>query len=203
MREPPYDRCVFVNCPFDPDYKPILDAIVFTIHDCGFVARIALEDVGSGRIRIDKIRDLILKSRYSIHDLSRINEPRLNMAFEAGICFGAKFFGGKKHATKDFLVLDAEPHRYRKTISDIAGQDAAFHGNDPVQAIGCVRHFLARKSGMAPFVGADHIMERYARFTAGLPQAAHDARLTVGELSSLEYLPDLTALMTGWLTRNP
>jgi hypothetical protein len=36
-----YKENVFINCPFDADYKPIFDALVFVIHDAGFVARCA------------------------------------------------------------------------------------------------------------------------------------------------------------------
>ena len=28
-----YDDRVFLNCPFDTKFKPLFDAIVFTIHD--------------------------------------------------------------------------------------------------------------------------------------------------------------------------
>lgn len=31
-----YDTDVFINCPFDDDYKPLFDAVVFAVHDCGF-----------------------------------------------------------------------------------------------------------------------------------------------------------------------
>ena len=41
---------VFLNCPFDDQYKPIFEALVFTIHACGFTARCALEDGGSERV---------------------------------------------------------------------------------------------------------------------------------------------------------
>ena len=34
-----YSDHVFINCPFDDQYKPLFNAIVFAIHDCGFVAR--------------------------------------------------------------------------------------------------------------------------------------------------------------------
>ena len=129
-----YDRSVFLNCPFDDTYKPILDAIVFCIHDSGFVAEIALNDIGTGKTRPAKIVDMIGRCRYSIHDLSRIDEPRLNMAFECGICYGALTFGTGRHKRKDLFVLDAEEHRYKKTMSDIAGQDADVHHNDPVKA---------------------------------------------------------------------
>jgi len=30
-----YQRNVFVNCPFDADYQPLFQAIVFTVEDCG------------------------------------------------------------------------------------------------------------------------------------------------------------------------
>jgi hypothetical protein len=39
---------VFINCPFDDEYKPLFDAIVFAIYDMGFVARCAREVIDSG-----------------------------------------------------------------------------------------------------------------------------------------------------------
>ena len=45
---PGYDDGVFVNVPFDHGYKKLFDALVFAVHDCGFVAHCALEsDDGS------------------------------------------------------------------------------------------------------------------------------------------------------------
>ena len=41
-KPPDYDNRVFLNCPFDAKFKPLFDAIVFTIHDLGFQARHAL-----------------------------------------------------------------------------------------------------------------------------------------------------------------
>jgi hypothetical protein len=43
MPLPFYQQNVFINCPFDEPFRTILEAIVFTVHDCGFVARSALE----------------------------------------------------------------------------------------------------------------------------------------------------------------
>lgn len=50
---------VFINCPFDPAYKPLFDAIVFTVHDCGFIARCALEEEDATQARIDQIYNII------------------------------------------------------------------------------------------------------------------------------------------------
>ena len=46
---------MFINCPFDPEYRPIFEAVVFAVHRCGFVARCALEDGDSDVVRIAKI----------------------------------------------------------------------------------------------------------------------------------------------------
>ena len=191
-----YDSSVFLNCPFEQNYKPILDAIMFCIQDCGFVTRIALQDVG-GTPRLAKIIEMIRLSRYSIHDLSLMETTRLNMAFECGIFTGAREFGQGLQKRKDLLVLDGVPHRYRATISDISGQDAAIHNNNPVDAINCVRGFLAKKSGKR-VPGAEYIVRRYQRFCSVLPAFAEAAKLSLTELNSLEYLPDLANVMATW-----
>jgi hypothetical protein len=197
----PYDRCVFINCPFDTAYKPILDAILFTIHDCGFIACTALEDKGAGQTRIDKLRTLIADSRFSIHDLSRVkltkSDPlaRLNMGFECGLALGAKFYGNEKQRRKDLLVLEAEPFLAQKALSDIAGQDACEHNNDPLEAIKQVRAFLARKSKFVDIPGHDFIQRRYNAFRAALPKMARQKNITMRELKTLDYLPDLHQLI--------
>jgi hypothetical protein len=38
-----YDQCVFINCPFSADYKPIFQAILFAVYACEFRPRSALE----------------------------------------------------------------------------------------------------------------------------------------------------------------
>lgn len=178
--------------------------MLFAIYDCGFVGRIALEDAGTGQPRIDKILEIIAACRFSIHDLSRVERsrvtplPRLNMAFECGVFLGARVFGSARHQAKDLLVLDSKPHQYKQTMSDIAGQDGAAHENDPHKAIGCVRSFLARKSKRANVPGEGYIVTRHAAFQRDLPKMAQEGKLTLRELTRLEYLPELLGLMSGW-----
>ena len=38
-----YADRVFINVPFDRRYKKLFDALVFAVHDCGFVAHCAFE----------------------------------------------------------------------------------------------------------------------------------------------------------------
>ena len=54
-----YNLTVFVNCPFDDSYLPLMEALIFAIHDCGFIARSALEAEDSSEVRIDKIARII------------------------------------------------------------------------------------------------------------------------------------------------
>lgn len=61
---------VFINCPFDAGYRPVLNAILFTVFDLGLVARCALEEEDTGEFRLAKIERIIEECRYSINDLS-------------------------------------------------------------------------------------------------------------------------------------
>ena len=35
MQSTHYNDNVFINCPFDAIYKPLFDAMIFAVHDCG------------------------------------------------------------------------------------------------------------------------------------------------------------------------
>jgi hypothetical protein len=122
-----FERNVFVNCPFDKRFQPLLRPLLFTIIYLGLQPRIALERTDSGESRLDKILELIRESKYSIHDLSRSEANaagelyRLNMPFELGLDHGCRTFGQAKFRDKRALVLEAEPHRYKAAISDLSG----------------------------------------------------------------------------------
>ena len=46
-----FEDSVFINCPFDSEYRAIFFALVFAVHDCGYIARCALEVDDSGLAR--------------------------------------------------------------------------------------------------------------------------------------------------------
>jgi hypothetical protein len=143
---------VFVNCPFDPTYKGLFNAIVFAVFDLGFVPRCALEIDDASQIRFDKISGIIEECRYGIHDLSYVRLdpgtrlPRFNMPLELGLFLGCKKFGGRHQRTKTCLVLDRRPHRYKKFISDISGHDIQSHKGTTKAAISKVRNWLQTSS---------------------------------------------------------
>ena len=206
-----YNRSVFVNCPFDEQYKPLLHATLFAIHDCGFVARIATEDVGGREARLAKICRLITQSRWSIHDLSRVQAsgrtklPRFNMPFECGLAYGAMTFGPQGQARRDMLVMTAVPFQDKATLSDLSGIDPSYHENSIPKLIAAVRRFLAAKSQAGTVRGAAAISRRLLNFEHRLPQAVRAVANSVSyrEIKSFDYLNDWLHLATSWMIANP
>jgi hypothetical protein len=196
-----YTADVFVNCPFDSQYQPMFEAIVFCAMDCGIRPRCALEVEDSAQVRIDKIFSIIADCRFGIHDISRTelepdaNLPRFNMPLELGIFLGAKRFGSSKQRQKACLVLDIERYRYQRFISDIAGQDVQSHAGDPRRAILVVRNWLRNVTGRSSLPGGAEINRRYLQFHEHLPTMCRDLRLDVDELT----FTDLTYLVAAWL----
>jgi hypothetical protein len=148
VRSIDFDKSVFINCPFDRDFFPLLRPILFTVIYLGLKPRIALEELDSGRSRMAKISQLISASQFAIHDLSRIEAKyvgelyRLNMPFELGLDVGCRLYGSKQQQRKKCLVLEAEAYRYKAALSDLSGYDIAAHGNDPPRVVTEVRNWL-------------------------------------------------------------
>lgn len=138
----PFETNVFINCPFDNEFKKILHPLLFTIIYHGLKPRIATERIDSGEQRISKIIELIKDSKYSIHDLSRVKASvageifRLNMPYELGIDVGCREFGTGKLRSKQYLITASEHYEYQKALSDIAGSDIAVHNDDSLQTVG-------------------------------------------------------------------
>jgi hypothetical protein len=178
---------------------------VFAIHDCGFIARSALEIEDSGQARVEKILNLIGDCRFGIHDISRAGLdrqtrlPRFNMPLELGFFLGAKRFGPAHQQDKRCLVLDRARYRYREFCSDIAGQDVREHADEPSQAIRATRDWLSTHRSEILIPGGKSIFERYERFRIQLPVQARALKLDHRELTFLDY----RQLMIGWLIKNP
>jgi hypothetical protein len=194
-------RHVFINCPFDRAYEPLFRAAVFTVIDCGFKPRCALEVDDASEVRIEKICRIIAECRFGIHDLSRteadapLNLPRFNMPLELGIFLGAKRFGGSDQTRKSCLILDTEPYRYQAFISDIAGQDVHAHGGDVVRLIRAVRDWLRASSRRKMLPSGALVAERFHNFEGALPVLCRRLDLNEAELTFADYL----GLAATWL----
>lgn len=202
-----YEDSVFLNVPFDPRYEPLLRALIFTIHDCGLVARCARELDDGGRLRLERICSLMSESMFGIHDISRTGLdrshrlPRFNMPLELGLFMGAQRFGSPMHRKKRCLILDRDEHRYRNFCSDLSGQDVRAHWNCAEGAVTSVRNWLSshliNRGVQVP--GGRRILERYRSFTRQLPEMCRDLHLESRNLLYSEYVN----LLTGWLKGNP
>jgi hypothetical protein len=194
---------VFINCPFDAEYRPLFDAIVFTIQLTGFRPRSSLEASNAATNRLQKIMNIIGQCKYGIHDLSRIELnttglPRFNMPLELGIDLGAEKYGNSRLGTKTLLVLDRTPNRYQQFISDISGQDVYAHRRSVRQAVILVRDWLAIESGRPAIPGGNYVYQRYRTFRSNLPQLSMRLRTTPDQLT----FGDFTQLIKIWLEEN-
>ena len=201
-----YDSSVFINCPFDEAYQRLFDAIVFSVHDCGFSARSALEVDDGAQVRINKIYQIIAECRFGIHDLSRteVNPetelPRFNMPLELGIFLGARQYGQEEQREKRVLILDREAFRYLKFISDIRGQDIKAHNGDERTVITLVRDWLRnalRGTGISIPSGS-LIFGRYESFKEDLPVFCTGLNLDPRELIFNDYVQ----VVEVWLEEN-
>jgi hypothetical protein len=164
-----FDRSVFINCPFDDDYDPILQAILFCVIDLGYTPRLAKERMDSAENRLSKIREMIESCRYSIHDLSRCQARkkgehfRLNMPFELGIDYGCRLYFGQGRDQKKILIMEEKPYRYQAALSDLAGCDIQTHAAKYDKALGRVRNWLVTEAG-APKTAPAVLLSRYVKF---------------------------------------
>jgi hypothetical protein len=200
-----YADNVFINCPFDVQFDPLKNAIIFSIFDCGFVPRCALELGNGNNVRFENIKKLIYECRFGIHDISRTelddinNLPRFNMPLELGVFIGAAKYGGKNQKSKSILILDTEQHRYQKFISDIAGQDIRAHGGQEATVIKHVRNWLASESKRKNMPGGEHIGGRYAQFKVDLPEICRKALITSVDLPYNDY----ANFVSEWVAASP
>lgn len=196
---------VFINVPFDRRYSKLFHALVFTVHECGFVSRCALESDDGSEIRINKLYQIIRDCALGIHDLSRTTLdkanrlPRFNMPLELGIYLGAKHFGDLSQKRKSALILEREAYRYQKFCSDLAGQDIRAHNNTVVEAIRAVRDWLRSARSSAVIPGAAVIAQRYIAFRRDLPKMCRAEGIAVTGVVFLDY----RTFVVAWLEENP
>ena len=198
-----YVEDVFINCPFDEDYWPLFDAMLFTLMACGFQPRCALEVIDGSEVRIEKLFRMISECRLAIHDLSRVQLsqpsqlPRFNMPLELGIWLGAKRFGLRQR-NKVCLILDTEPHRYQKFVSDIAGQDPVPHADRPDQLVTAIRNWLQTVQPQKQVPGGHAFADSFRRFLTDRIELAKVARLKIDKLTFLDRM----RLLEEWLDVN-
>src|SRR5262249_16824450 len=108
-------------------------------------------------------------------------------------------FGGKTHKSKVCLIVDTEPHRYQRFISDIAGQDVFAYNGDRARLIHGLRGWLRTSSRRSNIPGAAAIQMRYSLFEEELPRICEKLNLPIWELTFLDFI----TIVTEWLSIHP
>lgn len=197
-----FDRNVFLNCPFDNAFKPLLKALVFELIYLGFSPKLS-QTLSSSSIRANQIKNLIRDCKFGIHDLSRSKAmiagelPRFNMPYELGLDIGAIEYGSRRLKTKKILILETDRFHYQKVISDIAGQDIENHNDDPKTLITKVRNWFSANFPNKAIVGQSVIWIAYNQFIDDL----NTSLSTSYTLNEIEEMPigDFIKFSTDWI----
>jgi hypothetical protein len=125
---------VFLNFPFDEEFRPLADAMNFAVVAGGLLPVCAYDLTTPDRPRLDLLVEAIRCCRYSAHDFSRskgegkANFARMNMPIEMGMAlFHALQTQRQEHRCLFFV---ATPYDYRSFASDLSGLDPKVHNND-------------------------------------------------------------------------
>lgn len=175
MEHPSFDNSVFINCPFDAKYAPLLEAAIFTCVYLGFHPLLASIRLEAGENRLDKIVGLIKLAKYSIHDLSRSkalkkgDQFRMNMPFEFGIDYGIRQSARGRLKNKKFLVFETARFDLKSALSDIAGQDVEHHDDNYISVVKSIRDFFCIEANVAA-EGPLRILDQYATFLGWLTE---------------------------------
>jgi hypothetical protein len=128
---PPDPRAVFLNIPYDDEFRSLYIAYIVGLFQLDLIPHLAAEIAGGER-RLNRISALIRSCRYSLHDLSRIEvsvsssaTPRFNMPLELGMTITWAEMRPKHHT---WFVLESEPFRLQRSTSDLNGTDPHVHG---------------------------------------------------------------------------
>jgi len=125
------EKSVFLNIPYDDRFRRLYLAYISGLIHLDLDPHATIEIPG-GKNRLDKILDLIVSCRYSIHDLSRVEldrnppftAPRFNMPFELGLAVASTKLGSRPH---DWFVFETVHRRISKSLSDLSGTDPNIH----------------------------------------------------------------------------
>jgi hypothetical protein len=179
---PSYEGSVFLNCPFDDLFAPLFHAAVLTIGALGFTPRWARETEGESEPRIDRIARGLRESKYSVHDLSRLqnegpdNLPRFNMPLELGMAVSLRYLGKISGVPHSWVALVPQGFVHHKFISDLAGFDPPAHDQTPSSVIKAISGWLTIQPDYSPPAPSPRtIFEAYPELVRLLKEAEGEA----------------------------
>lgn len=185
------ENAIFINCPFDNKYLPLLRALLFVSRFYGLEVKIASSDLDSKSNRLARIITLMRETKYSVHDLSKMKSEkkgeyyRMNMPFELGLDYG---IGGKD---KVFLIFEKNPFKLKIALSDINGWDVRPHLDNPETLIKEFRRWIVVNRNLSQEIKAyssSDIWYKYNDFYGNFSDYMTINHLNDEEISIKEYL---------------
>ena len=190
---------IFINCPFDSKYKPMLRAMLFAARFYGLEVKIASFETDSKSNRLERIIELMKESKYSIHDLSKLKSEkrkeyyRMNMPFELGLDYG---IGGSE---KIFLIFEDEAYKLKIALSDINGWDVRPHYNKPEQLMLEFRKWIVANKDLSDenkSLSSSDIWYIYNDFYGQFSDFMLTRHMKEEEVSVMEYISHVDNFLT-------
>jgi hypothetical protein len=117
---------VFLNIPYDDDFEDLYVAYIVGLSQLGLRINVTLAVPNQGRL--ESIIELVRQSKFSIHDLSRIEVsqgiPRFNMPLELGI---ALYRSKGTRDSHQVHIFETKKYRTQRSTSDVNGIDPHIH----------------------------------------------------------------------------
>ena len=137
-------RSVFLNIPYDDGFENLFTAYVVGLTQLGLRISAALAVPNQGRL--ETIIDLIEKSDFSIHDLSRVElshgVPRFNMPVELGLALYRSRVTRGKHR---IFIFDRNRREAQRSTSDVNGIDPQIHNGTVKGLMSGLRNILRQR----------------------------------------------------------
>ena len=150
MPRPRRIESVFLNIPYDAAFESLYLAYIVGLTQLGLHINAALAVRNQGRL--ETIINLIERSDFSIHDLSRIEAsrgvPRFNMPVELGLALYRSHVVKGKHGV---FIFESRRYRAQRSTSDVNSIDPQIHGGTPKGLMAGLRN-LFRQPGDATTV---------------------------------------------------
>jgi len=169
LPNPDSEKSIFINCPYDSEYEPFFDAIIFSVVASGFIPRSAKESEMIAVSRMERILHALYTSKYSIHDLSRCRYEgnqmlaRFNMPLELGLAMSRRYPGNGK-ILHNWLVLVPNDAPYGKFVSDLSGFDLKQYPGNETELIRALLAWLMVLPGALPRICPSPVIERFLEF---------------------------------------
>ena len=177
--------------------------MLFTLVYLGLEPQMA-QTTDSGAARMDRILNLIKKSKYSIHDLSLIiakeagEIARFNMPFELGLDMGIRSASKRsRFSTKQNLIIEQVKFRYQKGLSDLSGSDTEVYHKKPEKLVLVIRNWFAKILHPKQPSGSS-IWEEYNEFLNYFEEYTADEGFDKEDLNTLPF-NELVYWMTRWV----